>query len=131
MYNNYYPKPALLPPLPVAACFTITTLSTTTFTFIIAVCSDKSMCIPSFILIGCCVSGLTAIYVPIVMYGLRLFIVVLDCLLCLHTCISIHSAISESRRCRATNFGEVLTTSDSYIYTVITVMMLKYIAIKA
>ena len=26
--------------------------------FIIVVCSDKSMCIPSFILIGCCVSEL-------------------------------------------------------------------------
>ena len=31
-------------------------LFTTTFTFIIVVCSNTSMCIPSFILIGCCVS---------------------------------------------------------------------------
>ena len=33
----------------------------------------KSMCKPRFVLIGCCVSE--AIYVPIIMYGLRLFIV--------------------------------------------------------
>ena len=39
------------------------------------VCSLKSMCIPSFVLISCCVSELH-IYVPIVMYCLRLFIVV-------------------------------------------------------
>ena len=43
----------------------------------IVVCSLKSMCIPSFVLIGCCVSYMP-IYVPIVMYGLRLFIVVLQ-----------------------------------------------------
>ena len=38
----------------------------------------KCVCItiPSFILSVCCVSGIKAIYVPIVMYGLRLFIVV-------------------------------------------------------
>ena len=54
--------------------FTRTTLFTTIFTVIIVVYSLKSMYIPSFVLIGYCVS---AIYVPIVMYGLRLFIVVL------------------------------------------------------
>ena len=43
------------------------------------VCSLKSMCIPSFVLIGGCVS------IPIVMYGLRLFIVVLQELHCLPT----------------------------------------------
>ena len=31
---------------------------TTMFTVIIVVCSLKSMCIPSFVLIGCCVSEL-------------------------------------------------------------------------
>ena len=39
--------------------------------------SFKSICILSFILIGCCVSELHAYsYVPIVKYDLRLFIVV-------------------------------------------------------
>ena len=38
--------------------FTRTTLFTTMFTVIIVVCSLKSMCVPSFILIGCCVSEL-------------------------------------------------------------------------
>ena len=28
------------------------------FTFVIVVCSDKSMCVPNFVLIGCCVSEL-------------------------------------------------------------------------
>ena len=46
------------------------------FTVIIVVCSLKSMCMPSFVLNGCC-------DVPIVMYGLRLFIVVLQELHCL------------------------------------------------
>ena len=35
-----------------------TTLFTTMFTVIIVVCSLKNMCIPSFVLIGCCVSEL-------------------------------------------------------------------------
>ena len=35
-----------------------TTLFTTMFTVIIVVCSLKSRCVPSFILIGCCVSEL-------------------------------------------------------------------------
>ena len=38
--------------------FTRTTLFTTMFTVIIVVCSLKSRCIPSFFLIGCCVSEL-------------------------------------------------------------------------
>ena len=37
---------------------TIITLFTTMFTVIIVVCSLKGMCIPSFVLIGCCVSEL-------------------------------------------------------------------------
>ena len=55
------------------------------FTAIIFVCSLKSMCIPSFVLIGYCVVSYMAIYAPIVMYGLKLFIVVLQKLPnCLH-----------------------------------------------
>ena len=55
------------------------------------VCSLKSICIPSF---GCCVSELHAIilYVPIVMYGLRLFIVVLQELHCLLNCLHVVSS---------------------------------------
>ena len=59
----------------------------TTFTVIIVVCS---LSVPSFILIGYCVSELHGhkLYVPIVMYGLRLFIVVLQELPnCLHVCM--------------------------------------------
>ena len=41
------------------------------------------MCMPSFILIGCCVSGLHGH--PVVMYGLRLFVIVLQELRCLPT----------------------------------------------
>ena len=56
---------------------------TTMFTVFIVVCSLKSMCIPSFVLIGYCVGDLHGhIYVSIVMYGLRLFIVVLQELHC-------------------------------------------------
>ena len=40
------------------SCFTRTTLFTTMYTVIIVVCLLKTMCIPSFILIGCCVSEL-------------------------------------------------------------------------
>ena len=61
------------------------TRTTTMFTVIIVVYSLKSMCIPSFVLIGYCVSELHG--VPIVMYGLRLFIVVLQELNCLHVCM--------------------------------------------
>ena len=50
---------------------------TITHIHISVVCSLKSMCIPSFILIGCCVSEL---HVPIVMYGLRLVLQELQCL---------------------------------------------------
>ena len=67
--------------------FTRTTLFTIMFTMIIVLCSVKNMCIPSFILVGCCVRELhIAICVPIVMYGLGLFIVhvVLQELHCLH-----------------------------------------------
>ena len=42
----------------VYCCFTRTTLFTTMFTVIIVVYLLKTMCIPSFILIGCCVSEL-------------------------------------------------------------------------
>ena len=45
-------------PEAVYCCFTRTALFTTMFTVIIVVCSLKSMCIPSFVLIGCCVSEL-------------------------------------------------------------------------
>ena len=38
--------------------FTRTTLFTTMFTVIIVVCLLKRMCMPSFVLIGCCVSEL-------------------------------------------------------------------------
>ena len=70
----------------VYCCFTRTTLLTTMFTVVIVVCSLKSMCIQSFILIGCCVR---AIYVPIVTYCLRLFIVVLQELHCLPNCLHV------------------------------------------
>ena len=42
----------------VFCCFTRTTLFTTMFTVIIVVCLLKCMCMPSFVLIGCCVSEL-------------------------------------------------------------------------
>ena len=59
--------------------FTRITLFTTMFTVIIVVRSLKSMCIPSFVLIGCCVSEIHVHLCPyIVMYGLRLFIVCLQ-----------------------------------------------------
>ena len=51
-------------------CFTRTALFTTMFTVIILVCPLKSMCIPSFILISCCVSEFYAHLCP---YCLRLF----------------------------------------------------------
>ena len=58
---------------------------TNMFTVIIVVCSLKSLCIPSFVLIGYCVHGHIC---PYVMHGLRLFIVVLQELHCLlHVCI--------------------------------------------
>ena len=68
--------------------FTGTTLFTTTFTVIIVVCSLKSMCVPSFIVIIVGVNYM-AIYVPIVMYGLRLFLQELQCLPnCAHVCMT-------------------------------------------
>ena len=59
------------------------------FTAIIVVFSFKSMCLPGFIFISCCVSELRGHLCPhIVMYGLRLFIVVLQGLPnCLHVCM--------------------------------------------
>ena len=42
-----------------------------------------------FVLIGCCVSELHAIYVAIVMYCRRLFIVVLQELHCLPNCLHV------------------------------------------
>ena len=63
------------------------------FTVIIVVCSLKSMYVPRFVLIGYCVSELhgdiITLYVPIVMYGLRLFIVVLQELRCLPNCLHV------------------------------------------
>ena len=50
------------------------------FTVIIVVCSLKSMCIQSLILIGCCVSELHG---PLCPYCQRLFIVVIQELHCL------------------------------------------------
>ena len=48
--------------------------------YLIVVYALKSMCVPCFVYI--------AIYVPIVMYGLRLFLQELHCLLnCLHICM--------------------------------------------
>ena len=45
-------------PEAVYCCFTRTTLFTTMFTVIIVMYLLKSMCIPSFVLIGCCISKL-------------------------------------------------------------------------
>ena len=45
-------------PEAVCCCFTRAALFTTLFTVIIVVCSLKSMCVPSFIVIGYCVSEL-------------------------------------------------------------------------
>ena len=59
------------------------------FTVIIVVCSLKSMCVPSFIVIGYCLSELQAIYVPIIIYGLKLFVVVLQELHCLPNCLHV------------------------------------------
>ena len=56
------------------------TLFTTMFTASIVLCSLKSMCVPSFILIGCCVSELHGYLCA---HCKRLFIVVLQELHCL------------------------------------------------
>ena len=50
-YRNVLPEA-------VYCCFTRTTLFTTMFTVIVVVCLLKRMCMPSFVLIGCCVSEL-------------------------------------------------------------------------
>ena len=57
------------------------------FTVIFVVCSSKRMSIPSFMVV-ISVSYM-AIYVPIIMYGLRLFIVVLQELQCLPNCLHV------------------------------------------
>ena len=59
----------------------LTTLFTTMFTVIIVVCLLKSVI--SFVLSGCCVSELQGRLCPYVMYGVRLFTVVLQELHCL------------------------------------------------
>ena len=84
-------------PEAVCCCFARTTLFTTMFTVIIVVCSLKSMSVPSFILIACCSVSYMAIYVPIVMYGLRLFIVILQELHCLSKCL--HACMIRIRIC--------------------------------
>ena len=60
-------------------------------TVIIVVCSLKNICIPSYVLIGRCVSESS--YVPILIYGLRLFIVVLHELHCLPTLYYVYALI--------------------------------------
>ena len=63
--------------------------------------SLKSMCIPCFVSI---IVSYMVVHVPIVMYGLRLFIVVLQELHCLPNCL--HICISEF---------EVAITSPSFV----------------
>ena len=58
----HLPVSGIALPEHVYCCFTRTTLFTTMFTVIIVVCSLKSMCVPSFIVIGCCVSELHGHY---------------------------------------------------------------------
>ena len=72
--------PNILPEA-VYCCFTRTTLFTNTFTVIFVVCSLRRMSIPSFLVVVSV--SYMAIYVPIVMYGLRLIIVFLQELQCL------------------------------------------------
>ena len=61
-------------------------------------CSMKSRCIPTFVLIECCVRYI-AICVPIVMYDLRLFIVALQELPCLLN--RLHVGFIMSYTCRS------------------------------
>ena len=56
------------------------------YTIIILVYSLKCMSIPWFTLTGYYSSEFMPIYIPIIMYGLRLFIVVLQELQCLQCC---------------------------------------------
>ena len=56
-YHNVWPGA-------VYCCFTRTIFFTSMFTVIIMVCSMKSMCIPSFILVGCCVRELQSHLCP-------------------------------------------------------------------
>ena len=65
------------------------------------------MCIPSFVLIGCCESELHG---PIVMYGLRLFIVALQELHCLPNCL--HVCMIRVRGCyHFTKFFAIMSPS--------------------
>ena len=64
--------------------FTRTILFTTVFTVMIAVCL---LCIPCFVLIGCCVSELHGHLCPY--RNLRLFIVVLQELHCSPNCLHV------------------------------------------
>ena len=73
-------------PEAVYCCFTRTTLFTTMLTVTIVVCLLKSMCILSFVLIGCCMSELPAHLCP---YCLRLFIVVLQEVHCFPNCLHV------------------------------------------
>ena len=69
-------------------CTCTCTLFTAVFAMFNLLCSLNSVCIPSFVLIGYCVSELLCsstciMCVPIAMYGLKLYIVVLQELQCL------------------------------------------------
>ena len=79
-------------------------------TVIIVVRSLKRMCIPSFVLIGYYVHGHIC---PIVMYGLRLFIVVLQELHCLPNCL--HVCMIRVRRCNHFTKFRCSTLSGSEI----------------
>ena len=58
LYTFWFLRYLNVLPEAVYFCFTRTTLFTTMFTVIIVECLLKRMCMPSFILIGCCVSEL-------------------------------------------------------------------------
>ena len=91
LYNFWFLRYLNVLPEPVYCCFTRTTLFTTTLTFIIVVCSNTSTCIPSFILIGCCVSEIKVhlyLYHNVWPEAINVVLQELHCLLkCLHTCI--------------------------------------------
>ena len=75
-------------PETIYCCFTRTTLFTNMFTVIFVVCSLRRMSIPSFLVVVSV--SYMAIYVPIVMYGLRLIIVFLQELQCLPNCLHVN-----------------------------------------
>ena len=64
------------------------------FNVIIVLCSLKSMCVPSFIVIGYCVSELHVYMVAIVTYCRRLFIVVIQELHCLPNFLHVYMIIA-------------------------------------